>query len=82
MQRLLPHERRELFDDAATPKAYADVTASVQSWARDNMEALSSARPGMADLKGRDRDNWRILFNIAQVAGGTGPAMSAKPRPA
>ncbi len=69
MQRLLPHEERELFDDAATPKAYVDLGRKCATWARDNMEALSSARPAMADLKGRSRDNWRILFNIAQVAG-------------
>jgi putative DNA primase/helicase len=44
-------------------------------WASDNDTALRDAEPSIpATLKGRRADNWRLMFAIADAAGGEWPA--------
>lgn len=49
------------------------------TWARDRMEALRDAEPTMpSGLHDRERDNWRPLLAIADVAGGPWPERARK----
>ena len=43
-------------------------------WAADNEARLSAADPDMGDLQNRVADNWRPVFAMADLAGGTWPA--------
>ncbi len=46
-------------------------------WAQDNLEALRRADPAVPDgLNDRQRDNWRPLLAIADLAGGEWPTRS------
>ena len=44
-------------------------------WAADKKAALGNANPAMADFNNRIRMNWRLLFAIADLAGGKWPKM-------
>lgn len=49
------------------------------TWARDHLEALGDAEPAMPEyLHDRERDNWRPLLSIADLAGGPWPERARK----
>jgi hypothetical protein len=51
----------------------------IERWAKDSLPGLKAARPDMpAELKNRNRDNWRPLIAIADAAGGEWPERARK----
>lgn len=58
-----------------TTRAHAaELARKLVRWTQDNEAQLASAEPAMGDdLFNRKGDNWRPLFAIAEVAGGSWP---------
>lgn len=55
------------------PNACAEISAKFWRWAEDHRHVLSAADPDTTGLINRRRDNWRILYAVADVAGGDWP---------
>jgi hypothetical protein len=67
----LPSEKREEFgkrDDAE----FVTLRRKLMRWSVDNAVALQAARPE-GDFSNRTRDLWKLLWAIADLAGGTWP---------
>jgi len=77
---ILVRLKRRRADEALTPFR-ADRTDDLDAlaklaadWAVENLDALTNADPQVpAELQNREADNWRPLFAIADVVGGTWP---------
>jgi hypothetical protein len=73
MKRKKPSERAEHFrhiDD----EGLAELRRKCLRWSIDNVEALRDAAPQMpAGFDNRVGDNWRLMFAIADLAGGEWP---------
>jgi hypothetical protein len=75
LRRRKPTERIRAFrsDRAGELKVLAQKAAR---WALDNRETLTAADPETGELVNRAADNWRILFAIADAAGGVWPRLT------
>lgn len=75
MQRRLPDEHVDDFDEEVEAEATEWVRSGLQRWADANVEALKRKRPvAPKALSDRQRDVWRPLLSIADLAGGEWPA--------
>jgi Protein of unknown function (DUF3631) len=78
LRRKLPHEKVDKLRHAET-NLFDTLCSKLARWAYDNAEAVRSARPAFPDvLHDRAADNWEPLLQIANVAGGTWPALAAR----
>jgi putative DNA primase/helicase len=76
LKRKLPDEQVEPFgyDDDET---FYTLRRKLARWADDNRKALKQAHPILPEgFDNRLANNWRILFAIADMAGGTYPKMA------
>ena len=56
--------------DETDPESWAALQSRLRRFADDNREAVKAARPILPDgLNDRERDNWRPLMAIAELAG-------------
>ena len=55
------------------PAICAEIAARFWRWAEDHQDELATADPDMSGMINRRRDNWRVLFAIADVVGGPWP---------
>jgi putative DNA primase/helicase len=81
MRRATPTEARKLLsmeDGEAEDERFKALGRKAARWSQDNLHRLAEARPDMDGLVNRIADNWRPLFAIADVAGGTWPGRSRK----
>jgi putative DNA primase/helicase len=65
--------RLEFFRTDKPPAICGEIAARFWRWTEDHQHALANAEPDMSGMINRRRDNWRVLFAIADVAGGTWP---------
>ena len=76
LKRKRPGEKAEHFraiDDAEL----AELRRKARRWAMDNADALKTAEPEMPPgFDNRLGDNWRLLFAIADLAGGDWPRLA------
>jgi putative DNA primase/helicase len=76
LKRKRPGEKAEHFraiDDAEL----AELRRKARRWAMDNADALKTAEPEMPPgFDNRLGDNWRLLFAIADLAGGEWPKLA------
>jgi hypothetical protein len=73
MKRRKASEKVEHFD-ARDDEGLAGLRRQALRWTIDNAEALRTARPEMpAGFENRLGDNWRLMFAIADLAGGEWP---------
>ena len=71
--RKLPSEKAELFPHADAPE-FRELRRKAARWAADHATALAEAKPALpADFDNRLAANWRLLFAIADAAGGNWP---------
>jgi putative DNA primase/helicase len=74
MRRKLPTEQVERTRQARLGAALLPLRRRILKWTEDYMEALAECDPDLPESLGnRERDNWRPLIGIADVAGGTWP---------
>lgn len=70
LRRRAPSEAVERWRD----ESFSELCGKVARWAKDNADALNSARPELPEgLHDRALDNWEPLFAIADAAGGNWP---------
>ena len=56
--------------DETTPEVWTEMRSRLRRFADDNREQVKAARPILPDgLNDRERDNWRPLLAIAELAG-------------
>jgi putative DNA primase/helicase len=53
--------------------ACSDIAAKFWRWAEDHGAGLTATDPDMSGMINRRRDNWRVLYALADVAGGDWP---------
>ena len=76
--RKLPSEKAELFPHADAPE-FLELRRKAARWAADHATALADANPALpADFDNRLAANWRLLFAIADHAGGAWPEQARK----
>jgi putative DNA primase/helicase len=81
MRRATPTEAGKLLsmeDSEPEDVRFKNLGRKAARWTKDNLYRLAEARPNMAGLVNRPADNWRPLFAIADVVGGTWPERSRK----
>jgi len=64
---------RSLVDDSAEDLRLFNMGRKAARWIKDNFDKLAAARPDMGMLVNRPAMNWRPLFAVADLAGGTWP---------
>jgi putative DNA primase/helicase len=77
MRRATPAEWRVLLsleDGEEEDQRLQALGRQAARWASDNIELLKAAKPNMGSLTNRPATNWKLLFAVAQVAGGEWPA--------
>jgi putative DNA primase/helicase len=72
MERAKPREIRERFDSRNTRREQNSKRKLIR-WAQDHRHLLEAYDPDMPGLYDRAADNWRPLFAIADIAGGSWP---------
>jgi hypothetical protein len=72
MKRALRAELPDPITDQARAHV-AELARKLVRWIQDNETPLAAANPDMGELFNRQADNWRPLFAIADVAGGSWP---------
>jgi phage/plasmid primase-like uncharacterized protein len=76
LKRKRPGEKAEHFR-AIDGAELAELRRKARRWAMDNAEALKTAEPEMPPgFDNRLGDNWRLLFAIADLAGGDWPRLA------
>ena len=76
--RKLPSEKAELFPHADVPE-FRELRRKLTRWAADHATALAEANPALPpDFDNRLAANWRLLFAIADAAGGDWPERARK----
>jgi hypothetical protein len=74
LRRTSPEKARSLTsleDDSPEDKRLSDMGRKAARWIEDNRDKLKEARPDMRNLVNRPAMNWRPLFAVADLAGGT-----------
>jgi hypothetical protein len=73
MQKVLRSERREMLDEGAELEGM-ELARQCARWASDHRARLRAVRPTLPpELFNRAADNWRLMFAIAEIAGGDWP---------
>ena len=76
--RKLPSEKAELFPFADVPE-FLELRRKLTRWSADHATALADANPALPpDFDNRLAANWRLLFAIADHAGGAWPEQARK----
>jgi putative DNA primase/helicase len=70
--RQLPEEGTEDFSYKDDPE-FQELRQRLARWSADNAVALADAKPDMAGFRNRLAANWKLLFAIADQAGGEYP---------
>jgi putative DNA primase/helicase len=81
MRRATPTEARKLLsmeDGELEDNRFKCLGRKAARWVLDNLDGLAGSRPDMVGLVNRTADNWRPLFAIADVVGGTWPERAHK----
>ena len=55
-----------------------ELPGLLKRWAADHGDEYAAHDPDTGRLTGRDADNWRPLYGVADLAGGSGPGASGK----
>jgi putative DNA primase/helicase len=73
LERAKPGEIQERFDSRRTEREH-ELCRKLARWCADNRARLETSDPKMPDRAfNRVADNWRVLFAIAEIAGGDWP---------
>jgi hypothetical protein len=73
LRRRKPSERVESFRGDRADHLHV-LARKAARWCEDHAAELTAADPDMGELQNRTADNWRPLFAIADVAGGSWPS--------
>jgi hypothetical protein len=71
-----PKQVVEDFDPSEIPEQAETMTAlrrKIIRWAADHREAVRDCQPDTGSLQNRQRNNWRPLLKVAEIAGGDWP---------
>ena len=72
-----PDEAAEDFQLTDSPE-FLELRRKLKRWSTDNMTALAEAKPEMSGFTNRTAANWKLLFAIADLAGGDWPKRARK----